>query len=238
MGGIGITVRVFRTGSGDGCKNDTGVGTMLLNQETAGGQQRNDEDYNFPSDIYLMRLDDVQELPPKADDERKVPRLVFEFSVVEGPYKGKKCSTFVRKNLFPGSRGQGNASALYKLLKSLGVVDPAAGVETKDLLGQYWRVGVKNTNDRAWPESFYPATAPATRPPSQSGPPPRKTAPPAERRFWVPMGDETPLLNVAEIRNLIEKSQLTLDAEVCPEGGDEYKALVELLPELKDIIPF
>lgn len=159
---------------------------MVIDETTASPKQRNDEDYNFPTGVYTTRLVDVAELPPRADDERKTPRLVFEFEVVEGPYKGKKTATFVKKNLFAGG-GSRNAkpSALYKLAKSLGVIDPMVRWDTTQFIGKHYTVVVKNDSDRAWPESILPTSAPAGAAPGSlaSAPAaptaPRPPAPPA-----------------------------------------------------------
>lgn len=166
------------------------------------------------------------------------PAMAWEFQIVEGEYAGKKCDRVTGRQPTPKSGcGKMLAAVTDQILKDGGTYDP------EQFKGKLYRLTVEEkptgggtrVSDNPAPIRIYDTAAPPVR----SGPPSRnKPAPPSERRFWVPMGDETPLLNVAEIRNLIEKSQLTLDAEVCPEGGDEYKALVELLPELKDIIPF
>lgn len=208
---------------------------MLLNQQTAGGgSQRNDEDYDFPSDIYLMRLDDVVEIPPKADDERKTPRLVFEFSVVEGPYQGKKCSTFVRKNLFAGAGGRGNASSLYKLLKSLGVADPMAGVDTNQLVGKFWRVGVKNEGNRAWPDSYYPANSPASGSgsrPAAPPPPPKPTAAPLPEpaddsrwQVWDSHSNSYVTMTGQDVRAYMAQQKCQPSGiSLCPEGSQDVR---------------
>ncbi len=202
---------------------------MLINQETAGQKQRNNEDYNFPSGIYNCKLVDVQQIEARADDERGTPRLVFEFEVMDGPCAGKKTATFVRKNLFAGG-GSRNAkpSNLYKLAKSLGCPDPRSGFDTTQFVGKLFTVVVKNDSDRAWPENILPAADGATAKPS--GPPPRKPQPSNATtsngavKFWLDKGDGTEnLVTGDEVRaHIFSKGIKAADVMVCPDGGSEW----------------
>jgi hypothetical protein len=198
---------------------------MIINQETAGQKQINNEDYNFPTGVYTCRLADVQQIQARTDDERQTPRLIFEFEVVDGQYKGKKTATFVRKNLFAGG-GSRNAkpSNLYKLAKSLGCADPMAGFDTTQFIGKLYTVVVKNDSDRAWPESVLPANN-AANVPTRQGPPPRKSNAPVMQKYWIDTGDGNETLGTAEaVRAFIfEKGLKAADLMLCPEGGDEWK---------------
>jgi hypothetical protein len=172
---------------------------MQIDTKTApGGGQRNPEDSNFPTGIYLSRLVEVADIGPKKDDPGGAGRLVFEFTVEDGPYKGKTASTFVFKKLYPKPTGRmGKASKLYDLAKSLGVIDPMAGFDTDQFVGKHYQIGVKNEGDRAWVETVFPVAAPvpqAAAPARPNGPPPRpgqppKPAPVAEPKCWYAPAD-------------------------------------------------
>jgi hypothetical protein len=133
--------------------------------------------------------------------------------------------------------GDGLAAVTDQILKDGGQYDVA------QFVGKTYRVTVEEkpsgngtrVSDNPAPVRVY------DQPPAPAGgPPPRKpaNATPAERKFWVPMGDATPLLTAAEIEDHIKLSKLSLDAEICPEGGEEYKPVSEYLPEMKSLIPF
>lgn len=163
---------------------------MLLNKDTAGGQQRNDEDYNVPTGLYLCQFREAEEIPPKADDETKTPRLIFQFDIADGPYKGKKLCSFVRKNLFAGG-GAKNAkpSQLYKMARSLGAPDPM-NFDTEQFVGRYFQITAENLDGkRGWPVSIIPAQqpagAPSAPPPPGIYPPPPSSAPADDSRWQV-----------------------------------------------------
>jgi hypothetical protein len=210
---------------------------MMIDQTTAGGKTHNAEESNFPTGIYTCKLSDVVEIGPRADDERQTPRLVFEFTVDDGPYQGKKTSTFVRKNLFAGGGSRNSKpSNLYKLAKSLGCADPMAGFDTTHFVGKLYTVVVKNEGDRAWPESIIPAApahgaaAPAAKP---TGPPPRKPAAAVDNggvNYWLDRGDGTDKLATAdEVRGVImaSKTGKAADVQLCKDGDDQWKPATE-----------
>ncbi|OWK34359.1 hypothetical protein [Fimbriiglobus ruber] len=220
---------------------------MRIDTTTAAGSaQRNDADYDFPTGIYTCRLDDVVEIAHKADDERKTPRLVFEFSVADGPYRGKKLSTFVRKNLFAGVQGKGNASSLYKLAKSLGVADPMLGFDTTQFVGKLFTIMAKNEGTRAWPESIIQAavqsptgpvpppvapptspqagrSAPPKPPVAPPGPPPAPKQPaPGSRWQWADADGKWYAGTASECESwMVTGNHMACDTWVMPEGAPE-----------------
>jgi hypothetical protein len=221
---------------------------MMIDQTTAGGKTHNAEESNFPTGIYTCKLSDVVEIGPRADDERQTPRLVFEFTVDDGPYQGKKTSTFVRKNLFAGGGSRNSKpSNLYKLAKSLGCADPMAGFDTTHFVGKLYTVVVKNEGDRAWPESIIPATGTLAgaiagavqeqKVPGQraNGPPPRKpaAAPAVDAggaKYWLDRGDGTDkLADADEVRGVImaSKTGKAADVQLCKDGDDQWKPATE-----------
>ncbi len=139
---------------------------MRIDKTTASlPQQDFSEESNIPTGVYTCRLTEVKEIAPKQDDERQTPRLVFEYEVVEGKYRGKKLASIVRKNLFAGG-GPKNAqpSHLYKLARSLGAADPM-NFDTDSFIGRtYTVVAENNDGKRAWPTNVLPAAQPDETP--------------------------------------------------------------------------
>lgn len=200
---------------------------MLIDQKTAGGKALNAEDFNFPTGVYTCTLKDVSEIAARDDDPKGTPRLVFEFEVMNGPYRGKKTCTFVRKNLFAGG-GSRNAkpSNLFKLAKSLGCADPMAGFDTNIFVGKFYTIVVKNESDRGWPESIIPASglpAAGTPAPPRQGPPSR--AQPVNQTYWIDTGDGKETQGTSEeVRARIFAGGLKAgQLMICPEGGNEWK---------------
>lgn len=215
---------------------------MLINGQNAGAPQRNDEDYNIPSGLYLCEFRGVQEIPAKEGDT--LSRLVFEFELVDGPYRGKKLSTFVRKNMFAGNARGSKPSNLYKLAKSFGVADPVARFETDEHIGQRFQIVAKNEDGkRAWPESFLPVQGQAPYiPPAPTGvsappPPPNTTIPappspvagPADDSkwlVWIPEKKQYEAMTGAGVRaHLI--SHNPDDVMLCAEGSQEVKSAIQ-----------
>jgi hypothetical protein len=165
------------------------------------------------------------------DGKPMPPAMAWEFQIADGEHAGKKCDRVTGRQPTPKSGcGKMLAAVTDQILKDGGQYDVA------QFVGKTYRVTVeeKPSGNPAPVRVYDQPPAPA------GGPPPRKpaNATPAERKFWVPMGDATPLLTAAEIEDHIKLSKLSLDAEICPEGGEEYKAVSEYLPEMKSLIPF
>jgi hypothetical protein len=231
---------------------------MRIDQTTAGGGGgRNDEDNLKEEGIFFFQLTECKDIPPKAGE--KDDRVVFEFTVADGPHKGKKVATFCRKNLFPGKPGVSKPSNLYKTLRSLGVSDPMQGCDTDALIGKPYQIVCKrgDTGDRVWPEAIMPAGMPtqtnlvagtaAAAPIGPSypvapaaGPPPRRSSTPAEPSYFLDAGevsgiDHTVLLPVSRIKALVaEKPNLDWhNATVAKQGGD-WEPLTVAVPASKD----
>jgi hypothetical protein len=219
---------------------------VQIDKATAGGSgggQFKDEDYQFPTGIYMCRLNEVKEIGPRPDDEKKTPRLVFEFEVADGPYRGKRTTTFVKKNLFPGG-GAKNAkpSGLFKLAKSLGVIDPMAGFDTDQFVGKHYQIMCEQNEDgRAWPTSYVPASppgqAPAGPPPRPGAAPPRPGTPAPPRKFWlIGPGDASEReVTEADIRAAHAAGSLAEGTQVCPVGGSQWVSPAEAIPDLASI---
>ena len=200
--------------------------------------------FDVPEGKYTAQFLGLKLLEPKpgekpltgSDGKPLPPGMAWEFQIADGEHAGKKCDRVTGRQPTPKSGcGKMLAAVTDQILKDGERYDP------DQFVGKLYRVTVEEkpsgngtrVSDNPAPVRVY------DQPPAQrGGPPPRKPAAPAEPKFWVPMGDETPLLTAAEIKTAIEQSRLSLDGDICPEGGEEYKPVCDYLPEMKQVIPF
>ena len=197
--------------------------------------------FDVPEGKFLAKFVGVKLLDDTGakdkDGKPMPPAMAWEFQIADGEHAGKKCDRVTGRQPTPKSGcGKLLAAVTDQILKDGGQYD------VEQFFGKLYRVTVEEkpsgngtrVSDNPAPVRVY------DQQPVAGGPPPRKLAngTPAEKKFWVPMGDQTPLLTAVEIEDHIKLSKLSLDAEICPEGGEEYKPVSEYLPEMKQLVPF
>jgi hypothetical protein len=116
--------------------------------------ERDPEEGNFPTGVYNCRLTEVRETGPSANYPNGNPRLIFEFTVDEGPYKGKKTVAFIGKTLHKSKEGK--ESNLVKWARLMGVKNAEKGFDPDTLVGKVFQVMCELTDAtgdkpaRAW----------------------------------------------------------------------------------------
>jgi hypothetical protein len=204
--------------------------------------ERRVEESQFPTGMYLVKLAEVREVGPSAKFPNGNHRLVFDFEVADGPYKGKRSAMFVGKSLFRDSKSN-KESNLVKLARSMGVVKPEEGFDPDLLVGKFFNAmceqDASSPDGRTWVRAVTPAGAPAgqpTAPPAPGTkpppPPPKKPAAapvpePADDSKWQlyddHAGEYLPKTG-KEVRAWFYEKKIAPDAvHVCPEGSDVVK---------------
>lgn len=129
--------------------------------------ERDPEEGNFPTGVYLCKLTRVEETGPGAKFPNGNNRLVFEFTVDEGQYKGKTAIAFLGKTLHKSKDGR--ESNLVKWARMMGVRDPEKGFDPDTLVGKVFQVtceytpGTNGHAGRAWARTaIIASSAPAS----------------------------------------------------------------------------
>ena len=210
---------------------------MAMIEPKAADERRADES-RFPTGLYLVRLAEVREVGPSAKFPNGNNRLVFDFEVIDGPYKGKRSAIFVGKSIFRDPNS-GKESNLVKLARSMGVLNPEKGFDPDSLIHKHFNAmceqDTSSPEGRTWVRSVIPAGGPA--PVAPAGGPPRPPRPGhGEVRYWYagPDGAAEPVLkNESEVRDLILTAEAKpADTLICREGTDAYRPIAELIPAL------
>lgn len=201
---------------------------MILPTENSKTFERDPEESRIPTGTYPARLERVSQVGPSKKFPDSGDRLVFEFVVSEGPYRGKKAATFVGKKLWRNAANN-KESALLKLARQLGVADPMQGFDPELYIGKAFMIGCELQDDRAWVRFVSPAadagggaTPAAPPPPSSNGappPPPRPSAPVTE--YWVmwPEAESPTKHPKQEVQERIEKKAIDIaELQVCLVG--------------------
>jgi hypothetical protein len=197
--------------------------------------------FDVPEGQYLAKFtgcDLLEDKPGSAprlgqDGKPMAPGMAWRFEVVEGENTGKIADRITGR--VPGPK---NVCGRFLAAVSGQILKDGMTVDLSQFVGKLYRVNVvtRETGNGTCVSDMGIVRVYDSEPAPPSGPPPRNK--PAEKKYWVPMGEATPLLTAAEIKDHIEHSRLSLDGEICPEGGDEYKAVSEYLPEMRSLIPF
>ena len=209
---------------------------MILPEESK--FERDPSEGQFPSGTYVCDLEAVREVGPSKKYPDSGNRLVFDFAVSDGPYKGKRAAQFVSKKLYSNPK-QGKESGLVKLARQLGCPDPMKGFDPDQYIGKQFNVTVELTGTgddaRCWVRFVTPATpgGPAASPPA-GGPPPRRgttnAGKPGPAFYWLDLNPEADPVKVEadKLRAYVDEHKLDARTlQVCPDGASEYKALVD-----------
>lgn len=161
--------------------------------------ERDPEEGNIPTGIYLAELTEVREVGPSKKYPDGNNRLVFEFTVVDPKFPklgGKKACAFVGKTLFKNKEGR--ESALVKLARTMGVANPEKGFDPDALKGRRYSVmieytdGVNGEPGRGWvrnamvaPDAPTFAGKPDTGPTPDDAPPDDDLTPGAAAKWDV-----------------------------------------------------
>jgi hypothetical protein len=149
--------------------------------------ERDPQEGNIPTGLYLCELSRVQETGPSAKFPNGNPRLVFEFTILDGACKGKKAVAFLGKTLLKNKEGR--ESNLVKWARMMGVPDPEKGFDPDGMLNKRFNVmieltpGTNGEPPRGWARSVIaannpaPAAPPASAPPGDGPPPDEATGP-------------------------------------------------------------
>lgn len=137
--------------------------------------ERDPEESNFPTGVYNCKLSRVEETGPSSKYPNGNPRIVFEFTVDDGPYKGKKAVAFIGKTLHKSKEGR--ESNLVKWARLMGVQSPENGFDPDTLIGKTFQVmceltpGTDGKPGRAWARQAIAANtgAPMTAPTPAAG---------------------------------------------------------------------
>lgn len=111
--------------------------------------ERNPEEGNFPTGVYVCELSRVEETGPGAKFPNGNNRLVFEFTVLDPNFPqfgGKKAVAFLGKTLHKSKDGR--ESNLVKWARMMGVVTPERGFDPEMLLGKKYQVTCELTPGR------------------------------------------------------------------------------------------
>lgn len=140
--------------------------------------ERDPEEGNFPTGVYICELSRVEEVGPGAKFPNGNNRLVFEFTVSAGPHAGKKAIAFLGKTLHKSQDGK--ESNLVKWARMMGVANPEKGFDPDSLLGKPFQVmceftaGTAGQPGRAWARTaITTATATPTLPATPVAPAPQ-----------------------------------------------------------------
>jgi hypothetical protein len=109
-------------------------------------RDRDPEEGNIPTGLYLCELSRVSEVAPSAKFPNGNPRLVFEFTLCDPNYpalRGKKAVTFLGKTLHKSKEGK--ESNLVKWARMMGVANPERGFDPDTLLNKRFNVMVELT---------------------------------------------------------------------------------------------
>jgi hypothetical protein len=116
--------------------------------------ERDPEEGNFPTGVYTCELTRVEEIGPGAKFPEGNNRLVFEFTVREGQYAGKKACAFLGKTIHTSKDGR--ESNLVKWARMMGAAKPELGFDPDTLVGRRFQVmceftsGTGDKPGRAW----------------------------------------------------------------------------------------
>lgn len=217
---------------------------MAMIEPKAADERRADES-RFPTGLYLVRLAEVREVGPSAKFPNGNNRLVFDFEVADGPYKGKRSAIFVGKSVFRDPK-TGKESNLVKLARSMGVQNPEKGFDPDTLIHKHFNAmceqDTSSPEGRTWVRTVIPAGSPAA-PTTPAGGPPRPPARPAsaEVLYWYagPDGAGEPVAkNESGIRDLILAAEARpAETLVCRDGTQDWKPIAELIPALANTQP-
>lgn len=139
--------------------------------------ERDPEEGNIPTGLYLCELTRVSETGPSAKFPGSNNRLVFEFTVNDPNHShlnGKKAVTFVGKTLLKSKEGR--ESNLVKLARMMGVVNPENGFDPDSLIGRKFNVmieytpGTNGEAGRGWARSAMAAGSPVANAANQTPP--------------------------------------------------------------------
>jgi hypothetical protein len=123
--------------------------------------ERDPQEGNIPTGLYLCELSRVQETGPSAKFPNGNPRLVFEFTILDGACKGKKAVAFLGKTLLKNKEGR--ESNLVKWARMMGVPDPEKGFDPDGMLNKRFNVmieltpGTNGEPGRGWARSVIAA---------------------------------------------------------------------------------
>jgi hypothetical protein len=147
---------------------------------------RDPREGDIPTGMYLCELTAVREVPPSAKFPNGNNRLVFEFTIADGPQRGKKPVIFLGKTLLKSKEGR--ESKLVQFARMMGIAAPEKGFDPDTLLHKKYQVMVEYTPGasgepgRGWVRSAMvaaPAAAATTSAPPPADLPPAPDAPPA-----------------------------------------------------------
>jgi hypothetical protein len=217
---------------------------MAMIMPTEGkGYDRDPEEGNYPTGMYVCVLTRVDEIDPSAKFPDGNRRLVFEFTLDDPnfpQFKGKKCAAFVGKTVFKSPK-DGKESKLVTLARMMGVKEPEKGFDPDTLIGKKYHVMSEHLDGRSWARQAVaiagqPASPPPAAPPQQQPTP--AASPTAEAEESITNAATLDALKFAW--QTIYKTvwaTLTADQQAALEKKkDERK--VQLLAPPDDRIPF
>jgi len=200
--------------------------------------ERRVEESQFPTGMYLVQLKEVREIGPSAKFPNGNNRLVFDFEVADGPFKGKRTAYFVGKTIFRDAK-TGKESNLVKLGRSMGVSKSETGFDPDTLVGKHFNAmceqDTATPDGRTWVRAVTPAGAPgagqpAAKPPAPPLPPgatKSEPAEPADDSRWNVWDADTQsylVMTGKEVRDFLLGQKMAPSAiSVCPEGSQDVK---------------
>ena len=199
-----------------------------------------------PENKYTARFDGIELLKDTGfkdkDGNPLPPGMAWRFCVTEGEHAGRKVDRVTGREPTPKSGcGKMLAAITDQILRD------GQQYDVSQFVGKLYRITVETkpngngtrVSDNPAPVRVYDGAPAAPTPPA--GGPPRPPRP-AVARYWFAGKDGAadPIIKTEdEVRDLILASDADAKSTpLCPEGGSDWKPIGEVIPALKDTIPF